>query len=356
MHRIERISLTHFKNYETAQFTFDRVTGICGKNGMGKTNLLDAIYYCCFTRSYFSTGDQPATGKGKEGFRLQGFFKSNGNSHEVLCIYRGLQKKEILLDGVAYDKFSRHIGLLPVVMVAPDDAELITGGSESRRKFIDALMCQSDPEYLEQLIRYNKLLRQRNSLLRQEPVRHDVLDVLDEQMTVPCEIIFKKRETFLRKFFPYALDAYHAIAGDSEKISMEYETTLRDAEFREMLAAARPKDMMLQRSTCGIHRDELSFMMNGQPFRQIASQGQRKSLLFALKLAEFEMLREIKGFPPILLLDDVFEKLDDSRMQNLLSKVCTGTEGQVIITDTHRSRIEDAMARLGVEGSIIELK
>jgi DNA replication and repair protein RecF len=356
MLRIQQISLTRFKNYDTAQFAFDRVTGICGPNGVGKTNLLDAVYYCCLTRSYFSHSDQQVAASGSEGFRLEGIFELDGETKNVVCIHRGTGKKEILLDGVPYEKFSKHIGLLPVVMIAPDDSELITGGSEIRRKFLDALMCQCDPYFLEHLIQYNKILRQRNSLLRQESPSKEVLDVLDIQMITHGKPLFEKRKQFMETLIPLARKAYKEIATSKEDISIDYESALLRDDYSKLLEASRPKDLMLQRSTCGIHRDELDLTMNGLPFRQIASQGQRKSLLFALKLAEFETLRAQKGFAPLLLLDDVFEKLDDSRMQNLLHMVCSENDGQVIITDTHRDRLESAITRLGLSNLIIELK
>lgn len=356
MLQIDQITITRFKNYESAHFAFDKVTGLCGLNGVGKTNLLDAVYYCCLTRSYFSSSDQQVAAIGTEGFRLEARFHLNGEAREVVCIYRGINKKEILLDGVPYDKLSKHIGLLPVVMIAPDDAELITGGSENRRRFLDALMCQCDPEFLDHLIHYNRILRQRNSLLRAEPVSRDVLDVLDQQMTTCGQALFEKRKQFMEKLIPLACRTYEEIAMSDEKVTIEYESALHGGDFASLLEASRSRDLMLQRSTCGIHRDDLDLKMNGHSFRQIASQGQRKSLLFALKLAEFEILKDRKAFAPLLLLDDVFEKLDDRRMENLLRRVCLENAGQVIITDTHRDRLEPAFNALGLKSLILELK
>lgn len=360
MLRLSKISLTHFKNYEFVSFDFlSRVTGICGLNGMGKTNLLDAIYYCCFTKSYFTGSDQLNAQFGKEGFRLEANFSNEQQLLKVVSIHRGMGKKEFYLNDVAYDKLSKHIGLLPAVIIAPDDVEIITGGSEERRKLIDAIICQLDAEYLQQLMIYNKVLQQRNSLLKQfaEKANTDeaLLQILDEQLVVPGNYVFEKRKSFTAQLIPLVQQFYKQIAENDEAIAIHYESKLFKATFAELLQQNREKDRILQRTNAGIHKDDLLFELNAQAFKTIASQGQRKSLLFAIKLAEYEIMRQGKGFAPILLLDDVFEKLDDKRMKNLLHWVCNQNEGQVFITDTHRERLEKAFEILDVKGDIIEL-
>lgn len=361
MLRLQHLSLVHFKNYANRSFTFSkRVTGICGRNGAGKTNLLDAIHYLCFTRSYFSRLDAGNIKQGETGFRIEGEFSRQGKTEKAVCILRETGRKEFSINEAGYDKFSKHIGHYPCVVIAPDDASLITGTGEERRKFIDALLSQLDGEYLQQLIRYFKLLQQRNSLLRAfaESGNRDerLLDVLDEQIIVPGTFIFDSRKKFLLSFLPQVRALYALIAGREEDLQLYYESGLLQASFPELLTAGRQKDLFSQRSNFGIHRDELEARLGGQLFKNIASQGQRKSLLFALKLAEMEVLKNEKGFAPLLLLDDVFEKLDEERMGNLLEKVCLQNEGQVFITDTNAERLRAHLAAMGLAFEMLELE
>ncbi|MEP7238291.1 MAG: DNA replication and repair protein RecF, partial [Ferruginibacter sp.] len=268
-------------------------------------------------------------------------------------------KKEVLLNGVAYSKLSEHIGKFPAVMIAPDDIGLITDGSEERRRFMDTVLSQMNATYLQQLMIYNKVLQQRNSLLKRfaEQGKTDwpLLEVLDEQLIAPGNFIYAKRKAFTEALIPLVQNFYHRIADNEEAITLQYDSRLKDSSFFDLLNNFRQKDFMLQRSNAGIHKDDISFQLNGQLFKTTASQGQRKSLLFALKLAEFEMLKENKGFAPLLLLDDVFEKLDDNRMQQLLHWVCNENTGQVFITDTHKERLQEAFEKLNTAYQIIEL-
>lgn len=360
MLRLSKIALTHFKNYDFISFDFtSRVVGICGLNGKGKTNLLDAIYYCCFTKSYFTSGDQLNIGFGKDGFRLEGNFANETTALKVVAINRGTGKKEFYLNDVPYEKLSKHIGLLPTVMIAPDDIDIITGGSEERRKLIDAIICQLDAEYLQQLMTYNRVLLQRNSLLKQfaEKGSNDeaLLQILDDQLITPGNYVFEKRKQFTQQMIPLVQNFYNQIAENEEQVRISYESKLFQQSFGQLLLQNRDRDRFLQRTNAGIHKDDLLFGLNDHSFKSIASQGQRKSLLFAIKLAEYEVMRLGKGFAPLLLLDDVFEKLDDNRMNNLLNWVCNQNEGQVFITDTHRERLENAFKVLGVDGQVIEL-
>jgi DNA replication and repair protein RecF len=385
MLRLTKISITQFKNYTFSTFSFtERVVGICGLNGKGKTNLLDAIHYLCFTKSYFSKTDSAFIQFEKDGFRLEGSVMANytkadtdsedsssnkdhlnqiGNldnkDDQIVCIFRGVGKKEFLLNGVPYAKYSEHIGKYPCVMIEPDDIGLITGGSEDRRKFLDTLLCQIDSEYLQQLIVYTKVLQQRNSLLKRfaEQAKTDegLLEVLNQQLTKPGNYIYSVRKAFAAQIIPLVQQFYKQIANNDEQVTLQYESHLNNATFESILNQYREKDGFLQRTNGGIHKDDISIALNGQVFKNIASQGQRKSLLFALKLAEFELLKVNKGFAPLLLLDDVFEKLDDQRMQNLLHWVCNDNDGQVFITDTHKKRLEDAFVELNTSYQIIEL-
>jgi len=353
---LNKIAITQFKNYHFSSFDFsERVIGICGLNGMGKTNLLDAIYYLCFTKSYFSKSDSMNASFGTDGYRIEG----NVNENKIICIFKGIGKKEFSLNGVPYSKYSEHIGKFPAVMIAPDDVELITGGSEERRRYIDTILSQIDADYLQQLIIYNKVLQQRNSLLKRfaEQGKTDwhLMEVLDEQLLKPGNYIFLKRNEFTEQLLPLVQQFYKQISDNDESVKLVYESQLKNNSFEALLNQYRQKDFLLQRSNGGTHKDDISILLNQQVFKTFASQGQRKSLLFALKLAEFEILKKNKGFAPLLLLDDVFEKLDDLRMQNLLHWVCNENAGQVFITDTHRQRLEDALQELKTDFQIIEL-
>ena len=380
MRRFTKITITQFKNYSFSTFNFtERIIGICGLNGKGKTNLLDAIYYLSFTKSYFTKTDTLNSQFNADGFRLEGIiepvitntttvfspdliqhqFNLLTQVNKIVCVFKGVGKKEISLNNVPYLKFSEHIGKFPCVIIAPDDVELITGGSEDRRRFIDTVISQMDAAYLQQLIVYTKVLQQRNSLLKkfaeQGKVDWTLLEVMDEQMIVPGNYIYEKRKDFTRELFPLVQQFYKQIANNDEQIALVYESNLNDNSFETILNQFRQKDFILQRSNGGIHKDDISIQLNEQVFKTTASQGQRKSLLFALKLAEFELLKNNKGYAPTLLLDDVFEKLDKERMQNLLYWVCNKNEGQVFITDTHKTRLQDAFDGLKIKCQIIEL-
>jgi DNA replication and repair protein RecF len=324
---------------------------------MGKTNLLDAIYYCCFTKSYFAKSDQQSVRSGFQGFRIESDFRLNEEALQVVCILRETGRKEFLVNGEPYEKLSRHIGRLPCVIIAPDDVQIISGGSEERRRFLDALLSQLDATYLQQLIEYNKVLLQRNGFLKTQMGKPDwnLLDVYDSQLVRPGLYIFEKRRAFLQDFLPLVTEFYKKIAGEAEPVTLGYDSQLEDTAFPDLLRRWREKDLYLQRTGSGVHKDDIVFRYTGELFKSIASQGQRKSLLFALILSEYESLKKDKGFPPLLLLDDVFEKLDEKRMHNLLDWVCNQNEGQVIITDTHAARLRQALESLGQPFTLISL-
>jgi DNA replication and repair protein RecF len=325
---------------------------------VGKTNLLDAIYYLCFTKSYLSKSDQQNVQHGATGFRIEGQFELNGELQRAVCILRETGKKEFSLDGTLYEKFSRHIGRFPCVMVTPDDVQIIMGGSEERRRFMDTLICQLDPDYLQNLITYNKILLQRNRFLKTAGIDKNsdmaLLDVYDEQLAKPGTEIFEKRTTFLNGLLPVIKKQYLEIAGKAEPVELFYNSELPGSKFLDLLKLHRDRDFALQRTSVGIHKDDIEIMLHNQPFKSSASQGQRKSLLFAMKLAEFETLKNEKGFAPILLLDDVFEKLDEGRMFNLLCRVCLQNHGQLFISDTHSERISSHFEKMGLSYQLIK--
>lgn len=328
---------------------------------MGKTNLLDALHYLCFTKSYFTRQDALVTMHGHQGFRIEGKFNLRGHAEQAVCILRETGKKEFSVDGDAYSRFSKHIGRYPCVVIAPDDVQLIIGTSEERRKFVDTLLSQLDPDYLQSLINYTRILQQRNSFLRNYSSGFggrdlSVLDILDEQLSREGNFIFGKRQHFLLGFLPAVKQLYNEIARQYEPLQLFYESELHHTPLEHLLHTTRQKDLMLQRTTAGIHRDDLTLNMAEQTFKSIASQGQRKSLLFALKLAEVDILHQEKRTPPFILLDDVFEKLDEERISNLLMRVCTENESQVFITDTSCERLTSQLEKLGRPFQIIELK
>lgn len=360
MLRLQHIAITQFKNYLAARYDFtQRVVGIHGNNGLGKTNLLDAIYYLCFTKSYFTKSETANVHHGMQGLRLDGSFVKHNQPEKVVCIVRENNRKEISRNGEDYKKFSNHIGSFPAVIIAPDDVELVAGTSDIRRKFLDTLLSQLDNQYLQWLIDYNKVLQQRNSLLKAASEKgyldEGLLEILNDQLVKPGTLIYNKRKDFLTRFLPAVAEAYQHIAGVSEPVSFQYYSPLHEDKFLNLLNIFRQKDMLLQRTTLGIHKDDIEIEMHGENFKNIASQGQRKSLLFALKLTEFYELKSAKGFAPLLLLDDVFEKLDADRMNNLLYRVCVENEGQVFITDTHRERLQHALQQLEVPFQLIGL-
>lgn len=360
MLQLQSISLYQFKNYAQQSFQFtERLVGICGKNGIGKTNLLDAIYYLCFTKSYFTRTEVQNVLHGAMGFRIEGKIKLNEEDFKLACILRETGKKEFYVNEEAYSKFAVHVGRFPAVIICPDDVQIITGSSEERRRFLDALLSQINPDYLQNLIDYNRILQQRNSFLKSLAENRNadqhLLDVYDKQLYQYGITIFEKRKQYLQELIPSIREFYQQIAGSKEELELQYESQLHGGDFKKLLVQSRERDRLSQRTNTGTHRDDIVITLKNQPFKNIASQGQRKSLLFALKLSEFELLRKIKGFPPFLLLDDVFEKLDAQRMHNLLQKVCLENNGQVFITDTHCERIAQHMKQLGAKFQLLEL-
>ncbi|MCX6206000.1 MAG: DNA replication and repair protein RecF [Bacteroidetes bacterium] len=360
MLKLQNIILTQFRNYVQQSFHFkDRVVGICGKNGSGKTNLLDAIYYLSFSKSYFSRADAANVHHGLMGFRLEGNYQLHDTNQNLVFILRENNRKELTLNEETYKRFSDHIGKFSCVMIAPDDISIISGSSEERRKLIDTIISQFNKSYLLLLIDYQKLLQQRNAILKQYAetgqIDESLIEILDQQLCRKGDQLFKDRKEFLAGYLVLVAEIYSKIAGDSDQISLVYESQLLQQNMESLFHINKQKDRLLQRTNAGIHKDDIVFKMQDQVFKNEASQGQRKSLLFALKLAEWQILKEQKGYTPILLLDDVFEKLDEKRMYQLLHWVCTESDGQIFITDTHSDRLKEQLSETNTAYQLIEI-
>ena len=358
MTSIKKITLLQFKNYNAASFEFKApVVCITGPNGSGKTNLLDAVYYLCYTKSYFSTSQQNAVKTGTDGFRLEGVFVDTAAGNEVIGCKWKAGKKEVFIGGVAYERITDHIGKFAAVMIAPDDMELINGGSELRRKWMDGILSQTNKDYLERLFLYQKILLQRNAWLKMyahQAANQVELDYYSAQLAAAGAFIHTARAGFIERFIPLLSRYYEILSGGREQIRISYNSDLSVKPLDHWLAEGLEHDFRLQRTLRGIHKDDLDLFVNDLPLKQFGSQGQKKSYLFAIKLAQYEFLSQELGRKPILLLDDIFEKLDQRRMEALLSVIRDPAFGQVILTDTHRDRVGEAFGA-GTEIQFIQL-
>jgi DNA replication and repair protein RecF len=343
---ITKISLIQYRNYSSAAFAFpSRITCITGANGSGKTNLLDAVYYLCYTKSYFSAYQQNSVKNGMDGFRVTGVFDNGGSPETISCKWVA-GKKEIYKNDTEYEKITDHIGAYSAVMIAPDDTELINEHSELRRKWVDGILGQADRAYLEKLMHYQRILQQRNAWLKLQAFKpadnNTELDYYNACLAADGAYIYERRKVFLSEFLPFLSDYYHRLSGGNEPIQVTYNSDLEQKPLHVWLDQNLQYDLRYQRTLRGIHKDDWEFLLNGMVLKQFGSQGQKKSFLFALKLAQYAWLTKALGHMPILLLDDVFEKLDQSRMEALLRIICSEGVGQVILTDTHYQRIKDA--------------
>jgi DNA replication and repair protein RecF len=336
-----------------------------GQNGMGKTNILDAIYYLCMCKSHFKTSDKHLTKHETDFFRLEGNFVSERKEEKVIdkiiAKVQARKRKDFECNLAVYDRLSDHIGRFPVVMIAPDDTLMAMEGSEERRRFLDNTLCQLDNQYLTHLMHYNKVLSQRNKVLKQFAETRTFDDILiqsyDVQLLPSANYIHQKRQEWMKDFEPIFIDYYSQISGERESVKCIYQSKLSDTNFETLLAETREKDRILQRTTTGTHKDDLKFVFNDVPVKQFASQGQLKSYILALKLAQYELLRQEKGIAPILLLDDIFDKLDENRVRHLLELLIQKKEfGQVFITDTHENRVAQIVEKfdMNYEKFVIE--
>ena len=358
---LQQLSVVNFKNYSEAGLTFSEgVNVFTGNNGAGKTNLLDAIHYLSLCKSYFNPIDSQQIKQGTDFFIITGNFHKNNRQETVACSVKRNQKKQFKRNKKDYLRLADHIGLLPLVMVSPYDISIIIEGSEERRKFIDNVISQTDNSYLDELIIYNKVLVNRNAFLKliADTGRYDpgLLEVLDEQLVVSGTRIFEKRKVFMESFTEIFNRHYLFLSDNAEQVELVYESQLLQDDFTQLLKKSIEKDRALERTTAGIHKDDLLFAIHGMPMKKFGSQGQQKSFLIALKLAQYSFLNQRNGFKPILLLDDIFDKLDDQRVTKLMKMISNHDFGQVFITDTNVNRVKNVFSEIGVDIRLFKVK
>lgn len=357
---LKNITLLNFKNYTDADLRFSKaVNAFVGNNGAGKTNLLDAIHYLCLCKGYFNPIDTQQIKSGEDIFLIQGDFDRKEKNEKITCGVKRNQKKQFKRNKKEYDKLASHIGLFPLVMISPYDVNIIMDGSEERRRFMDNVISQTNAQYLDELIAYNKHLLNRNALLKQIALtrRYDpaLLQIFDEQLELSGNRIYEKRKLFMQEFIPLFNQYYRFLTDDKEEVALTYLSQLNDHNFGDLLLQSVEKDKVLERTTMGIHKDDLIFSIQDMPLKKFGSQGQQKSFLIALKLAQYAYLQKYKGFKPLLLLDDIFDKLDDHRMHKLMEMVSHHDFGQIFITDTGRERVLNIFDKIQVPVTIFEV-
>ena len=353
---LEKIVISDFRNIQLQELEFSpNINCIIGNNGEGKTNLLDAVYYLSMTKSAFATSDRFNFRHGTEEFSLAGTYRmDNGLSSRFSMKMTSKGEKKVRRDDKPYSRVSEHIGVLPVVMVSPSDISMVSESGEERRRFMNAVLSQMDQSYMSSLQQYNRLLMQRNKLLKDQVADQGLLEVIDMRMSTLAEPVFQARRKFVEDLRPIVSEYYKAVSGDSEQVDIEYDSELFKASLDLILASAFDRDRALRYTSSGLQRDDLKFMMNGHPIRRYGSQGQQKSFLVALKFAQYEIMKRSYGFAPILLLDDVFDKLDMGRIANLLQMVSGQDFGQIFITDSNKVRMSGIVDRLTSDRAYFE--
>lgn len=339
---LEYIRLAQYKNYNQLKVEFSpQINCFLGDNGSGKTNLLDAIFYLSFTKSADQAQDLLCIKHEEDFFSIKGQFELEGKKRSVLCAYQSGKKKQIKLDDKAYKRASEHIGKFPVVLIAPNDTDVIRGASEDRRKFFDAIISQVNQGYLNDLIAYNHALKQRNSLLKrfaeQGRFDADLLEPFTNQLLELGDRIYQVRKGFIDQFKPLLLKHYGVISDQKEQVEIVYESDFEE-DIEQKFANSLKKDLILKRTNKGSHKDEFQFLMDGVAVKKFGSQGQQKSYLIALKLSNFDFLKDQLGIKPLLLLDDIFDKLDDQRIEKLMQMVASDAFGQIFVTDARPER------------------
>ena len=356
---LKKLSVLNYKNIRMRELTFSPyINCFIGNNGVGKTNLLDTIYHLGMGKSYFNTLAVQNITHGQDFYLLEGVFSRQQREENIMCSVKKGQKKQIKRNGKTYERIADHIGNFPMVIVSPADRDLVTEGSEERRRFLDGVISLTNTSYLSTLINYNKILVQRNSLLKyfaeNQTFDTNALHVYNDQLSWFGEEIYVQRKTFLDNFLPIFQEQYEIISGGKEKVSITYQTSLSKHRLADLLLQNQTKDCAIQYTTCGIHKDDLLFEIEGGLVKKFASQGQQKSFLIALKLAQFHIIRQKTDIIPILLLDDIFDKLDTHRVEQLIKLVSEKKFGQIFLTDTHLERTEQIVKQIFKEYQIVE--
>jgi len=359
---IEKLIIRDFKNIASAELRFsEKMNCICGDNGEGKTNLLDAVWYLSMARSFLLPNDRFVCREGASAAILHGaYIAEGGNEEHISLSVTGRGEKVLKRNGKAYPRISEHIGLLPVVVISPADSSLINESGEERRRFLNLMLSQTDRQYLRSLQKYNRALMQRNKVLKQmgENARSGagnagldmLLETLSAQMGTEAAYIYEKRKMTCERLSSLSSEFYRTISGGHECVSMRYVSDLEKGALCSLLEDARERDRVLQYTSVGVQRDDVVFVMDGRPMKQCASQGQQKSFLISLKMAQYFLVREVFGCPPLLLLDDIFDKLDIKRVEYLINLVSSSDFGQIFITDSNKVRLEGIVRRITPEG------
>lgn len=346
---LKKLTLTNFKNYESDELEFSpRINCFTGNNGVGKTNILDAIHYLSLTKSFFNNTDTISIKHGEEFFIIRGIFVRNGEEDEILCSFQRHKAKQLKRNSREYQKLSEHVGLYPVVMVSPADSALVTEGSEERRRFMNKIISQYNPEYLEAVLRYGKSLQQRNRLLKDFRLSgktdKEMIAIYDDQLIRYGNFIFEERTRLIDELIPVFSEYYSLISSGKEGVKLKYRSHLSEGNFRKILEETLTRDLAVEYTTAGIHKDDLLMEMNGHPVKSLGSQGQQKTYLVALKLSKFIYIRGKAGFSPVLLLDDIFDKFDACRVEQIIRLVGENLFGQIFITDTHSNRLQEILS------------
>ncbi len=348
---LKQLSLTQYKNIRSKTFDFNpKINCFVGDNGKGKSNILDAIYHLAFGKSYFNPIASQNIQLGEDFFVVEGRYEREEREEKIVCSLKKGQKKVMKRNGKVYEKLSDHIGLIPTVIISPADRDLIAEGSSTRRKFMDGVIGQTDAVFLQNLIEYHKILSQRNALLKffalNNTFESDTLAVYNDQLSQRSTALYEKRKAFMETFIPVFNTRYQDISEGNERVDLEYESQLHQNSHKALLESNLEKDKILQYTSTGIHKDDINFLLEAQPIKKFGSQGQQKTFLIALKLAQFDFLKKQTGGAPLLLLDDAFDKLDQKRVTQIISLVDQNDFGQIFLTDTHEERTLNALQSL----------
>ncbi len=353
---LRNLILTNYKNYEQAELKFSpKINCLVGNNGVGKTNILDSVHYLSLTKSFFNNIDSANIRYTEDYFIINGTFKRDREDDNILCSFQKQKQKILKRNGKEYQRLSDHIGKYPVVMVSPADSALISEGSEERRRFMNKIISQYDPEYLDSVMKYNKALQQRNRVLKDGRFDTDMISIWDTQLVKYGTYIYVQRRKLVEELIPVFRENYEFISKGKEVVSLSYRSHLHDGDLQVLLEESLNKDRVLEYTTKGIHKDDLVFEMEGHQVKAVGSQGQQKSYLVALKLAKFHYIKEKSGFAPILLLDDIFDKFDADRVEQIIRLVGNHRFGQIFITDTHRDRLQVILDNVEAEHKLFRI-